>query len=171
MKFKFRLHLDAAILFWRKCTSHICNEKNATKPAQIIASLIQGREHKGYKGKWTSFYLTAWCVSLAFLMLSCKITNIPRKPASDQFQPSVRVLEAHAQHSLKELNKVYHPVAKYPSCMPRLFIWTLAQHLISRWALSTFFKTKWRHPGEGTIWTSLVFFSMVNFLCRPSALQ
>ena len=54
MNFKLRLRLDATILFQRKCASCTCDGKNATNPAQIVASLIQGREHKG---KWTSFHL------------------------------------------------------------------------------------------------------------------
>ena len=63
MKFKLCLHLDAAILFWRKCASCICDGKNAAKLAQIVASLIQGREHKG---KWTSFHLLPDSCPLCF---------------------------------------------------------------------------------------------------------
>ena len=63
MKFKLRLRLDVAILFRRKCTSHICDGKNTTKLAQIVVSLIQGREHKR---KWTSFYLLPDLCPLCF---------------------------------------------------------------------------------------------------------
>ena len=73
MKFKLCLlpGVDAAIV------AHAM-EKNATKLAQIVASLIPGTQRKMDK-----LLFTAWFVSLAFLILSCKIANIHRKPASD----------------------------------------------------------------------------------------
>ena len=74
MKFKLCLPLDATILFWRRYTCHTCSGINAAKLAQIVASLIEGREHK--MGQ-------AWFMSLAFLMLLCNITKKRQKPASD----------------------------------------------------------------------------------------
>ena len=52
-------------------------------------------------------------------MLSCKITNIHQKPASNT-APMVRVLEAHGQHSLKELNVVNEVVDLLLNGMPSL---------------------------------------------------
>ena len=80
MKFKLFLPLDATILFWRSYTCHTCSWINAAKLAQIVASLIEGREHKS---KWDKLLFTAWFMSLAFLMLSCNITKKRQKPASD----------------------------------------------------------------------------------------
>ena len=75
---QFKLHLHHFVL--KKVNqSHIIREK-ATKPAQIIASLIQRREPKG---KMNKLPFTAWFVSLTFLMLSCKIANIHWKPTYD----------------------------------------------------------------------------------------
>ena len=65
--------------------------KNATKLAQIFASLIQGRDHKG---KWTSLYLLPDLCPLHFSCCYVKSQTSVRSPLLTQLQQSVRVLEA-----------------------------------------------------------------------------
>ena len=65
-------------------SSRTCNEKNATKPAQIIASLIQETEHKG---KWTSFHLLPDLCPLCFSCCHVKSQTSVRSPLPTQLQP------------------------------------------------------------------------------------
>ena len=83
-------------------SSRTCNEKNATKPAQIIASLIQETEHKG---KWTSFHLLPDLCPLCFSCCCVKSQTSIRSPLPTRLQQSVSVGSPclTLSHSLKEL--------------------------------------------------------------------
>ena len=83
MQFKLRLH---HFVLKKVNQLHIIRKK-ATKPAQIIASLIQGREHKG---KWTSFHLLPDLCPLHFSCCHVKLQTSVGSPLMTQLQ-AVRV--------------------------------------------------------------------------------
>ena len=70
-------------------------KKNATKPAQINASLIQGREHKE---KWTSFYLLPDLCPLCFSCCHVKLQTSVRSPLLTA--PTVRVKQKGSNECL-----------------------------------------------------------------------
>ena len=83
MQFKLRLH---HFVLKKVNQLHIIGKK-ATKPAQIIASLIQGRKHKG---KWTSFHLLPDLCPLHFSCCHVKLQTSVGSPLMTQLQ-AVRV--------------------------------------------------------------------------------
>ena len=58
-------------------------ENNARKPAQIVASLIYGREHQG---KWTSFHLLPDLFPLRFVCCHVKLQTSVGSPLPTQLQ-------------------------------------------------------------------------------------
>ena len=77
---KHYIYLCAAVLFWGNRSARIHNGKKATKLAQNRC-ITNSKE--GTRRKMDTLPFIAWFVSLVSLMLSWKITNVRRKPASD----------------------------------------------------------------------------------------
>ena len=87
---------------WKKvCQSHIQWEKSH-KMAQIVASLIQAREHKG---KWTSFHLLPVLCPMRFSYCHVKSQTSIRSLLLTQLQP---VSESVGSPLLTQFERVKH---------------------------------------------------------------
>ena len=122
------------VVFKKVCQSRMWwknNNKNVTKPAQIVASLMLGKD------KMDILPFTTWFVSLVFLMLSCKIANICRKPTSIQLQPVSECRELlPIQFDFERVNVF----CEFQSTVLRWFIFLLWGRVGGAWVLFSVFR-------------------------------